>query len=234
MRSRVQGMHDPIRLISADESVSSDCPTLRLRASFLSGSSGTLPTTMRKLVVAIALAIGSAAVLPDVTAAPDASTTAVGSKPATDVTSAVGSTPADEVNTTTDASTSAVGSTPPADSSRPVTSAAESGSADTVVEETYDAVTRGDWWAAAGGVAVLVTLFTWWLLRKKWPETFGSAWWGVAICALVTGLGSLGHAWLANVSPDSRTLFGAVSVFLAATAEYVLAKRALATTKKPT
>jgi hypothetical protein len=93
----------------------------------------------------------------------------------------------------------------------------------------YDGVTAKDWFLVAGAALSLVVMGARWALAKWWPSLKESDIKGVAITAVLAGLGALANAWLADKRVAStETLLGAVKVWAAAVFAYVTAKKVIA------
>jgi len=89
----------------------------------------------------------------------------------------------------------------------------------------FEGVTKKDYFLIAGAVLSLAVIGARWLLAKKWPKVTGTAY-GIAIVAVMAGLGALGNAWLADERVASTTtLMGALKVWAAAVFAYVTSKR---------
>ncbi len=99
--------------------------------------------------------------------------------------------------------------------------------------QLYRGVTSKDWFLVAGAALSLVAIGVRWLLAKKWPKVEGTLY-GVAIVAVLAGLGALSNAWLADERVASTTTFmGAIKVWAAAVFAYVTTKKVAAGLKPP-
>ena len=97
----------------------------------------------------------------------------------------------------------------------------------------YSAITAKDWFLLAGAVLSVVTLGARWLLAKKWPAVEKEIY-GVALVAVLAGLGGLANAWLADQRIASHeTLMGALKVWAAAVFSYVTARKAIWNKSQP-
>lgn len=102
-----------------------------------------------------------------------------------------------------------------------------------LAQDIYRGVTSKDWFLVAGAVLSLVVLGVRWLLAKRWP-TVESKLYGVALVAVLAGIGALGNAWIADERlASTTTLLGALKVWAAAVFAYVTAKQVLAAKATP-
>lgn len=100
-----------------------------------------------------------------------------------------------------------------------------------LARDIYQGVTSGDWFLVAGAALSLVVIGARWLLAKKWPQVEGKLY-GVALVAVIAGIGALGNAWIADERiASTTTLLGALKVWAAAVFAYVTTKHALDASK---
>ncbi len=90
----------------------------------------------------------------------------------------------------------------------------------------YRAVTKKNWFMVAGAGLALLCWGLIYALGRKWPifEKRGVRW---ATVGLMAGILGLSNAWLAQITPDTQTLMGALRVFVAAVFAYVTAKKVI-------
>lgn len=96
-----------------------------------------------------------------------------------------------------------------------------------LARDVYRGVTTKDYFLVAGALLALVTLGVRWLLAKRWP-TVEKKIYGVALVAVLAGLGGLSNAWLADERiASTTTLLGALKVWASAVFAYVTTRKVL-------
>lgn len=96
---------------------------------------------------------------------------------------------------------------------------------DDLARSVYRGITSKDWFLVAGAALSLLVMGVRWLLAKKWPKVESEVY-GVALVAVLAGLGGLSNAWLADERlASSVTLLGALKVWAAAVFAYVTTRK---------
>lgn len=96
---------------------------------------------------------------------------------------------------------------------------------DDLARSVYRGITSKDWFLVAGAALSLLVMGVRWLLAKKWPKVESEVY-GIALVAVLAGLGGLSNAWLADERlASSVTLLGALKVWAAAVFAYVTTRK---------